>query len=166
MFDGRGRAVITDFGLAGLADQIEGLEARSGTPAYMSTEQLAGKEVTVRSDIYSLGLVFYEIFTGKRAFEAETLAELVRARGGKPPSTPSSHVKDLDPAVERLILRCLEPDPVDRPATVLAIATGRRSASCGSGRGADAVSGDGVLLRGLRLPDWPPCSRAWPSSYF
>jgi serine/threonine-protein kinase len=97
MLDGRGRAVITDFGLAGLVDQIEGLEVRSGTPAYMSPEQLAGKEVTVRSDIYSLGLVFYEIFTGKRAYEAETLAELVRARGGKPPGKPSSHEKNLDP---------------------------------------------------------------------
>jgi hypothetical protein len=122
MLDGRGRAVITDFGLAGLADQIQGLEVRSGTPAYMSPEQLEGREVTVRSDIYSLGLVFYEIFTGKRAFEAETLAELVRARSEKPPSKPSSQVKDLDPAVERVILRCLEPEPSDRPSTALAVA--------------------------------------------
>ena len=122
MLDGRGRAVITDFGLAGLADQIQGLEVRSGTPAYMSPEQLAGREVTARSDIYSLGLVFYEIFTGKRAFEGETLADLVRARSEKPPSKPSSLVKDLDPAVERVILRCLEPDPSNRPATALAVA--------------------------------------------
>ena len=122
MLDGRGRAVITDFGLAGFADQIQGLEVRSGTPAYMSPEQLAGKEVTVRSDIYSLGLVFYEIFTGKRAFEAETLGELVRARSEKPPSKPSSQVKDLDAAVERVILRCLEPEPPDRPTTALAVA--------------------------------------------
>ena len=122
MLDGRGRAVITDFGLAGFADQIQGLEVRSGTPAYMSPEQLAGKEVTVRSDIYSLGLVFYEIFTGKRAFEAETLGELVRVRSEKPPSKPSSQVKDLDAAVERVILRCLEPEPPDRPTTALAVA--------------------------------------------
>jgi predicted Ser/Thr protein kinase len=122
MLDGRGRAVITDFGLAGFADQIQGVEVRSGTPAYMSPEQLEGKEVTVRSDIYSLGLVFYEIFTGKRAFEAETLGELVRVRSEKPPSKPSSQVKDLDPAVERLILQCLEPDPSDRPTTALAVA--------------------------------------------
>jgi serine/threonine-protein kinase len=122
MLDGRGRAVITDFGLAGFADQIQGLEVRSGTPAYMSPEQLAGKEVTARSDIFSLGVVFYEIFTGKRAFEGETLADLVRTRSEKPPSKPSSLVKDLDPAVERVILRCLEPDPSNRPATALTVA--------------------------------------------
>ena len=75
MLDARGHVLLTDFGLAGLADQIEGAKIRSGTPAYMAPEQLAGKEVTVRSDIYSLGLVLYEIFTGKRPFEAETLAE-------------------------------------------------------------------------------------------
>jgi serine/threonine-protein kinase len=122
MLDGRGHAVITDFGLAGLADQIHGLEVRSGTPAYMAPEQLEGKEVSVRSDIYSLGLLFYEIFTGKRAFEAETVAELVRLRSTKPPSNPSSLVKDLDPAVERAILRCLEPDPSNRPGSALTVA--------------------------------------------
>jgi predicted Ser/Thr protein kinase len=122
MLDDRGRAVITDFGLAGLARQIEGYDVRSGTPAYMAPEQLAGKEVTVRSEIYSLGLALYEIFTGKRAFEAETLAEIVRTRSGTPPSKPSSVVKDLDPAVERVILRCLEPDPANRPPSALAVA--------------------------------------------
>lgn len=122
MLDSRGHAVITDFGLAGLADQIRAAEVRSGTPAYMSPEQLAGREVTEKSDIYSLGLVLYEIFTGKRAFEAETLAEIVRVRTEKPISHPSSWVKDLDAAVERVIMRCLEPDPARRPATAFAVA--------------------------------------------
>jgi hypothetical protein len=122
MLDGRGHALITDFGLAGLAEQIEGADIRSGTPAYMAPEQLEGKEVTVRSDIYSLGLVLYEIFTGKRAFEGETPAELVRAKRAKSPSRPSSLIKDLDPAVERVILRCLESDPSNRPASVLSVA--------------------------------------------
>src|SRR5208337_3906700 len=57
MLDGRGQVVVTDFGLAGLADQIAGSDVRSGTPAYMAPEQLEGKEVNVRSDIYALGLV-------------------------------------------------------------------------------------------------------------
>ncbi len=64
MIDGRGRARITDFGLAGLSDEFRGNEIRSGTPAYMSPEQLAGKEVSTKSDIYSLGLLLYEVFTG------------------------------------------------------------------------------------------------------
>ncbi len=122
MLDGRGRAVMMDFGLAGLAEQIQGYDVRSGTPAYMAPEQLAGKEVTERSDIYSLGLVLYEIFTGKRAFDATALADLVRQRNEQPLSAPSTWVKDLDPAVERVIMRCLETDPAARPASALAVA--------------------------------------------
>jgi serine/threonine-protein kinase len=120
MLDGRGQVVITDFGLAGIADDIRGPEVRSGTPAYMSPEQLSGKEVTTRSDIYALGLVLYEVFTGKRAF-AESAAKLV-AHGDRTPSRPSSVVKDLDPIVEKVILRCLEAEPSGRPATALAVA--------------------------------------------
>ena len=120
MLDGRGQVVITDFGLAGVADNIRGPEVRSGTPAYMSPEQLAGKEVTMRSDIYSLGLVLYEVFTGKRAF-AES-SQLARSAAGHTPSRPSSVVKDLDPIVEKVILRCLETDPASRPPTALAVA--------------------------------------------
>ena len=69
MIDGRGQVLITDFGLAALAGQLEGAHLRDGTPAYMAPEQLAGKEVSVRSDVYALGLVLHEMFTGKRAFE-------------------------------------------------------------------------------------------------
>ena len=122
MLDGRGQAVITDFGLAALTDQAHGAEVRSGTPAYMAPEQLAGREVTVKSDIYSLGLVLYEIFTGKRAFSTENLTELVQSRTQGTISRPSSLVKDLDPLVERVILRCLEAEPANRPAGALAVA--------------------------------------------
>jgi serine/threonine protein kinase len=118
MLDGRGQVVITDFGLAGVADQIQGNEVRSGTPAYMAPEQLSGKEVSTRSDIYSLGLVLYEVFTGKRAFSAEA----VRAHGDRTPSRPSSVVKDLNPVIERVILRCLENEPSARPANVFSVA--------------------------------------------
>ncbi|HWS90439.1 MAG TPA: serine/threonine-protein kinase [Pyrinomonadaceae bacterium] len=123
MLDERGDVRITDFGIAALAGDARGAEALAGTPAYMSPEQLAGGELTARSDIYSLGLVLYELFTGKRAFEAASLHELIRLRqSDTQPSSPSSHVKDLDPAVERAILRCLERDPDRRPATALQVA--------------------------------------------
>jgi serine/threonine-protein kinase len=122
MLDGRGQVVMTDFGLAGLVDQIPGADVRSGTPAYMAPEQLAGKEVSVKTDIYSLGMVLYEIFTGKRAFDAESLPELVRIKTESTPSKPSFLVKDLDPAVERIILRCLETDPSLRPSSVMNVA--------------------------------------------
>jgi serine/threonine-protein kinase len=121
MLDGRGQVVITDFGLAGVVGQIQGADVRSGTPAYMAPEQLAGEEVSVRSDIYSLGLVLYEVFTGKRALsEKSTVAE--RLRGEQNVSRPSSVVRDLDPVVERVILRCLETVAAARPASVLSVA--------------------------------------------
>src|SRR5579883_412146 len=122
MLDGEGRARITDFGLAGIASTIQGAEVRAGTPAYMSPEQLSGKEVTTRSDIYSLGLVMYELLTGKRAFDAASLPELMKARTEGKITNPSTLVRDLDPLVERVILRCLENDAAKRPASALQVA--------------------------------------------
>jgi serine/threonine protein kinase len=112
MIDGRGQVLITDFGLAAAAGQAQ--DIRSGTPAYMSPEQLRGQEVTVQSDIYSLGLVLYEVFTGARAY--------VDQERTKPPSIPSSVVKDIEPSVEKAIQRCLEPESRNRPASALAVA--------------------------------------------
>ena len=122
MLDARGQVLLTDFGLAGLVDQIEGAEVRNGTPAYMAPEQLAGREVTVRSDLYSLGLVMYEILTGKRPFESDTLEGLERVRRETTLTNPSTLVKDLDPRVERVVMRCLDPDPQKRPTSALAVA--------------------------------------------
>jgi serine/threonine-protein kinase len=122
MLDGRGRVRITDYGLAGLAATIAGDDVRSGTPAYMSPEQFAGREVTTRSDLYALGLVLYELFTGRKPFDGRTAGELERQHREQPPPRPSTLVDGLDPAVERVILRCLEKDPGDRPASALAVA--------------------------------------------
>jgi serine/threonine-protein kinase len=112
MIDENGNVRVTDFGLAGLEEEIRKEDDRSGTPAYMSPEQLAGAELTTKSDIYSLGLLLYEIFTGKKAFEAPTLGKLLDLRkSATTPTTPSSLVPNIDPLVERVILRCLEKDP-------------------------------------------------------
>src|SRR5262245_3149748 len=110
MIDGRGHVRITDFGLAALEAEIPLSDLRSGTPAYMSPEQKAGKEVTARSDIYALGLILHEMFTGKMRWDTQ--------------STPTNLVKDLDPMIEGLILRCLEEDPKRRPQSALAVALG------------------------------------------
>src|SRR6185437_2155568 len=67
-------------------------------------------------------LVLYEIFTGKRAFSAENLGDLLRSRNAGTVSRPSSFIKDMDPLVERVILHCLEADPALRPASALAVA--------------------------------------------
>jgi serine/threonine protein kinase len=122
MLDGRGRARITDFGLAGLSADMRGDNARAGTPAYMSPEQFSGGEVTAKSDLYSLGLVMYEVFTGKRPYEAATFEEMARLREKSAPTAPSAHLKDIDPLVERVMLRCLEKDPVKRPVSALQVA--------------------------------------------
>jgi serine/threonine-protein kinase len=121
MIDGRGRAKITDFGLAGATEGISGGEARAGTPQYMAPEQVAGRALTVQTDLYSLGLVLYELFTGKRAYDLKDGADLERLQGSAP-TNPSSHVSGLNPLVERAILRCLEADPARRPASASALA--------------------------------------------
>ena len=122
MIDGRGKVRITDFGLASLAGQVEGAQIRSGTPAYMAPEQLAGREVTAKSDLYALGLVLYELFTGWPVHDAATREELLRSHSSGSVASPSSHVDDMDPAAERIILKCLEKDPRDRPSSALAVA--------------------------------------------
>jgi serine/threonine-protein kinase len=121
MLDGRGNVRITDFGLAGLAETIQGDDVRSGTPAYMSPEQLAGREVTQRSDIYALGLVLYELFTGRRPYPGRSFAE-IKKQHQEPLAAPSDLVADVAPEVEITILRCLDRDPARRPPSALAVA--------------------------------------------
>ena len=141
MLDGKGRVRITDFGLAGFAEQIHNEEVFAGTPAYMSPEQFAGKEVTTKSDIYALGLVLYEVFTGKRVFEANSLQELQRLHESSSPTNPSNWVKDIDPLVERVILRCLEKEPSRRLASAKQVA--------------DALPGGDPLAAALALGETP-----------
>jgi tRNA A-37 threonylcarbamoyl transferase component Bud32 len=117
MLDELGKVRIADFGLAGVA----GESVQAGTPGYMAPEQLAGREVTARSDIYALGLVLYEIFTGQRALDAQNLAELIRKREQSGILPPSSIVPDINPDVETVIMRCLRPEPSQRPATAMAV---------------------------------------------
>jgi serine/threonine-protein kinase len=119
MIDGRGRVRITDFGLAGTAEEVaaEG----GGTPAYMAPEQLRGGAASAQSDIFALGLVLYELFTGKRAADVTPRPDPSRPDSDSSPRTPSSLVADVDPVVERVILRCLERDPARRPQSAYAV---------------------------------------------
>lgn len=101
MLDGRGEVLITDFGLASVGEVND---ITSGTPAYMAPEQREGREVTPRSDIYSLGLVLHELFTGRLPVDARSTSA------------------NVDPAILAVVRRCLDPDPAQRPASPMAVA--------------------------------------------
>ena len=122
MIDGRGKVRITDFGLARLTMTSGNQSGMVGTPAYMAPEQLAGGGVGEHSDIFALGLIFHEIFTGKPVFRASSIAEMIRIRDQSAPSRISAVFKDLDPVVNKIIQRCLDNDPAQRPANVVQIA--------------------------------------------
>src|SRR5262249_6099013 len=123
MLDGRGQVRITDYGLARSIGEGEQSGEVAGTPAYMAPEQLARGETSIQSDLYAIGLVLYEVFTGRRVREAGSFAELMRAHEDSTVTPPSSFVDDMDPAVERVILRCMEKDPRDRPQSARAVAS-------------------------------------------
>src|SRR5579871_2737051 len=122
MINKRGEVVIMDFGLAALAGELSGAEVRNGTPAYMAPEQLKGAEVTARSDIYALGLVLYELFTGKRPYDGGTVQKLLEQEEAAQLTSMTSIAADVDPGVEQAIRRCLDPDPAKRPSSARGVA--------------------------------------------
>jgi serine/threonine-protein kinase len=121
LIDRDGGAHITDFGLAYLPGQGRN-ELRGGTPAYMAPEQLTGAPVTVRADIYALGLVLFELLAGQPAITAESVSQLLDPRRRPTPRSIGSLVKELPPGLEAVIERCLSTDPSLRPATALLVA--------------------------------------------
>jgi eukaryotic-like serine/threonine-protein kinase len=114
------RAVVTDFGMARAADEGKSVLATAesglvpGTAAYMAPEQAEGREATPASDIYSLGVVMYEMVTGQRPHTGSTAVSMLLRRLREPAPTPRVHVPELDPRWTAAILRCLERDPADR----------------------------------------------------
>lgn len=128
MIDGRGQARIADFGIAietaldGSSDSADRSSGNAGTLAYMAPELFMGEPASVRSDIYALGLVLYETVTGAPAYKVADPSEWVRVHATATPSDPSVLVADVDPAVERTILRCLEKDPAKRPVSAAQVA--------------------------------------------
>jgi len=122
MIDQNGKVRITDFGLSCLEAELPQIDASSGTPPYMAPEQLAGGGATKQSDIYSLGLVLYELFTGKRAFDVFTNRHALPMANRVGPIPPSQIIKGIYPPYEHVILQCLETEPQKRPASVPEIA--------------------------------------------
>ena len=121
LIDSHGNVFLTDFGIAKLLEsaspRLTQTDAIMGTPAYISPEQAQGQTVDQRSDIYSLGIILYEMVTGSVPFTAETpLAVLIKHISD--PLPPPSLVKpDIRPAIEQVILKALSKDPRDRFST-------------------------------------------------
>jgi hypothetical protein len=121
MIDSRGKVKITDFGLAASTEEVLQKGMVIGTPGYMAPEQLLGEEITPLTDLYSLGLVLFEMFTGHRVFNAPSLSEMLALQRSAPRlPAPSSLLPEIDPRIERLITQCLENDPHNRPASARA----------------------------------------------
>jgi serine/threonine-protein kinase len=122
MLDGRGKVRIMDFGLAVVFEQGIDPKDWAGTPAYMAPEQLVGRALTSQTDVYALGLVLYEIFTGRRLLDKRSIDEIKRMQTDSEALHASASDINLDPAVERVILRCVEHDASRRPDSALAVA--------------------------------------------
>jgi len=118
ILDNAGNVKLMDFGIARPIKRAAPGQTQAGfvvgTPQYLSPEQLEGREVDQRADIYAVGVVLYEVFTGKRPFEAENPVQIILKHLNEPPVPPSTYWREIPPALERLILRCLEKDPAKR----------------------------------------------------
>jgi eukaryotic-like serine/threonine-protein kinase len=118
-----GQAKLIDFGLAhvesGRKLTIAGLSASIGTPAYMAPEQVRGRTGDARSDLYALGTMLYEMLTGRLPYSGADFDRLLRAKRLDPPTPPTVHVPDLDPALEAIVLKAIEPAPADRYQTAV-----------------------------------------------
>ena len=137
MLDGRGRVRIMDFGIATrLGEPVRDL---AGTPAYMAPEQLTSAIATERSDLFALGLVLYEVFTGATVFAVRTFDE--RARASFDPHALVFR-NGLDPQIAETVRACLALHPADRPTSAAEVAAQLP--------GGDAISA--ALAEGRMLP--------------
>ena len=126
LIDERGRVRLTDFGLAAVADDVRRGDL-SGSPAYMAPEQLEGREASLRSDIYALGLILYEMLTGRQRFRARSVKELSRLHRETVAEPPSSLVSGIPPRLEEVVLTCLDEDPDNRFQSVPELASALKS---------------------------------------
>ena len=121
MIDGNRRARIMDFGLSTVLGTRPEDRLMAGTLAYMAPEQLHGSGVSAQADIYALGLLLYEMFTGRRVHDVRTVDQLRRAMESQP--APPSTITRIPKQVEDMILRCLEKKPARRPRSPAEVAT-------------------------------------------
>ena len=118
-----GQVKLGDFGISHISTQISGSGDLLGTPAYLSPEQILGNLQDTRSDLFSLGIVLYQMATGIRPFDGDSLgAVCAQIISGTPPPPPSHHNPSLPLAFDHLVMRCLSKNPADRYPTAEALA--------------------------------------------
>jgi class 3 adenylate cyclase/tRNA A-37 threonylcarbamoyl transferase component Bud32 len=117
-----GNAKLMDFGIARPVHRLEPGQTQAGfivgTPQYLSPEQLQGHEADTRADIYSCGMVLYEVFTGALPFSGKTAVEIALKHLNEPPAPPRQHWPEMPVRLEEVILRCLKKDPDERYRSV------------------------------------------------
>ncbi len=110
-----GKVKITDFGVAKLETTDMTSDGRTiGTPNYMSPEQARGEKADHRSDIFSLGVMLYELVTGKKPFESPNIARTLQKIMYEPPTPPEKIVPDIHPEIKKVLIKALEKDPDKR----------------------------------------------------
>jgi eukaryotic-like serine/threonine-protein kinase len=117
-----GRIKLTDFGMARLASRDTKDTPLLGTPAYWCPEQIVGKPQDARSDIFSLGVVLYEMITGKRPFDADSLQGICARIMSSTPLPPAHSNPSLPPGLSELVVTCLAKDPAHRRETAADLA--------------------------------------------
>lgn len=124
-YDGRDWVQVVDFGIAKIQEDVNrraaltGANLIIGTPRYMAPEQAEERPVDARSDIYSLGVVVYEMLAGVPPFAGSTATQLLIAHAVEPPPPLMNHRPDLPPEVAAVVMRALDKDPARRPQSAL-----------------------------------------------
>ena len=159
LIDERGNCLLTDFGIAKLFEatvKFTGTGGIIGTPAYMSPEQAQGDAADHRSDIYSLGIVLYEVATGRVPFHAETPIAVIFKHIQDPLNPPRSVNPALPEAVEQVIFKALAKDPQDRYTTAGDMVRALQQAVAGKSPGKPQI---GSPLLSTSPPTSPPAQR-------
>ena len=116
-----GQVKLGDFGIARFATQVSTTGSLMGTPAYLSPEQIQGHTQDTRSDLFSLGIILYQMTTGVRPFNGSSVSAVCAQIVSITPLPPSHHNPSLPPAFDRVVMRCLAKEPADRYATAEAL---------------------------------------------